>query len=86
MAYEGVIAENTTVLYEAVSVGVKAARLQYNGFHTIHFENEPQGMFFYMKKTEDFGTFANEFSTSKINMSFFYSEFDIDVFNKILMK
>ena len=46
MAYEGVIAENTTVLYEAVSVGIKAARLQYNGFHTIHFKDEPQGMFF----------------------------------------
>lgn len=86
MAYEGVVAENTTVLYEAVSVGVKAARLQYNGLHTLHFENEPQGMFFYMKKAEDFGTFANEFSTSKIDMSFFYSEFDIKVFNKILMK
>ena len=86
MAYEGVIAENTTVLYEAVSVGVKAARLQYNGFHTIHFEDEPQDMFFYMKKVEDFNTFVNDFSTCKISVNFIYSAFDIETFNMLLIK
>ena len=86
MDYDGVIAENTTVLYEAVSVGVKAARLQYNGFYTNHFENEPHGLFFYMKKAEDFDLFANEFSPAQIDMNFFYSTFDVEAFNKILME
>lgn len=86
MAYEGVIAENTTVLYEAVSVGVKAARLQYNGFHTIHFENEPRDLFFYMKKSEDFSTFVNNFNASEFNKELFYSTFDSKAFNLLLMK
>lgn len=86
MAYEGIIAENTTVLYEAVSVGVKAARLQYNGFHTLHFENEPQNLFFYMKKPEDFNMFANNFTTSEFNKELFYSTFDVEAFHLILSK
>lgn len=86
LAYEGVVAENTTVLYEAVSVGIKAARLQYNGFHTIHFEDEPQGLFFYMKRAEDFSSFANNFCATKIDMEFFYSTFDVETFNMLLIK
>ena len=85
MAYEGVIAENTTVLYEAVSVGIKAARLQYNGFHTIHFKDEPQGMFFYMKKAKDFSEFVNDFKVV-VDSEFFYSTFDVENFNKITAK
>ena len=86
MVYEGVIAENTTVLYEAVSVGVKAARLQYNGLHTIHFEDEPRNLFFYMKKAEDFRLFANEFDISDANVDFFYSQFDVKTFNTLLVR
>lgn len=86
MSYEGVLAENTTVLYEAVSVGVKAARLQYNGLHTIHFEDEPRGMFFYMKKAEDFSGFVNEFTIPITGMEFFYSTFDVETFNTLLGK
>lgn len=86
MAYAGVIAENTTVLYEAVSVGIKAARLQYNGFHTIHFEDEPQGMFFYMKKAEDFSGFVNDFNVAAVDAELFYSTFDVETFNEIIVK
>lgn len=84
MAYEGIIGENTTVLYEAISVGVKVARLQYNGFQTNHFENEPQNLFFYMKKPEDFSTFVDDFDTSEFNRELFYSTFDVEAFHLIL--
>ena len=86
MDYEGVIAENTTVLYEAVSVGVKAARLQYNGLQTIHFEDEPRDLFFYMKRAEDFSSFANEFDISDANVDLFYSTFDVKTFNTLLVR
>lgn len=84
MSYEGVIAENTSVLYEAVSVGVKAARLQYNGLHTIHFLDEPANIFFYMKKPEDLKTFIDNFKLGDVNKELYYSSFNHHLFNQIL--
>lgn len=84
MNYEGVIAENTTVLYEAISVGVKAARLQYNGLTTIHFSDEIEGLFYYMQKPDDFEYFAETFVLNDFNKEFYYSSFNSKQFNALL--
>lgn len=84
LRYEGVIAENTSVLYEAISVGVKAARLQYNGLTTIHYPNEPEGLFYYMKNPESFKFFAEEFVLNNIDKEIYYSTFDANLFNSLL--
>lgn len=83
--YDGVIGENSTVLFEAVSLGVKAARLNFNGlnpkpFFGISKENDP---FFYMNAIGDFDTFI-KFQISDNDKNLFYSVFNKDKFDSLL--
>lgn len=85
MMYQGVLGENTTVLYEAVSVGVKAARIYFNGLHPNSLKDEPEGLFFNIYTPNDFINFVNFKLPNNESGELFYSRFNKHLFNSILL-
>lgn len=62
-AYHHILGENSTVLYEALSMGKNVGCLSYNGFNPIRLADNLNEGFFYLRKAEDF----KEFVRHKVN-------------------
>jgi len=75
--FTNVIGENSTVLYEAVSMGKKVARLALGGLHPKFINPEDYDSFFIIRKFEDFSKFIESNMDSRIPTSI-YSEFTGD--------
>lgn len=85
MQYHAVIGVNTTVLYEAVSLGVKAACIVFNGLNPEDYPNPPkEDYFYYLRKIEDLNYFYTTYSLTTTIENHFFSDFKKEEFYKIL--
>lgn len=83
MQYAGVIGVNTSVLYEAISIGIKAACISYNNLSPDNYPNPIlKNYFFVLKCKEDFLSFVNS-EISAISRNYFYSDFQKNRFEEL---
>jgi len=84
LSYRSVLGENSTVLYEALSMGRKVGRFCFNGFSPqIMPDFEQEYNFFYIKSINDFSKFCtinNDLSAPNS----IYSDFNADIVNNLL--
>lgn len=80
MEYDYIIGENSTVLFEGLSMGKKVARLNICGLHPVNRLDDDA--FYYIDKVEDFGTYLN--GPVKEMKEEVYSDFNVDLFNSFL--
>ena len=86
MDYEGVIGVNTTVLYEALSLGIKAAYIDYDDLTPDKYPNPLHKEFFYpLKSISDFAGFTL-FEVDNTAKNYWFSDFDRNTFESILCK
>ena len=83
MRFTNIIGENSTVLYEALSMGKKVAKLEMKGLIPLYLKKEDQKLFHIIKDNDDFIEFMNSPIPSKPNINI-YSKYKEDVFNMIL--
>lgn len=77
MSYYAVIGVNTTVLYEAISLGVKAAYISFNGLNPDDYPNPLQKEFFFrLGSCEDLKRFQKEYQLSSEQRNYFFSDFN----------
>lgn len=72
-----VIGENSTVLYEAVSIGKRVGHIAYGGLNPKYLNPEDSNCFFKISKPEDFGSFMQSDSSCYSPCSI-YSDFRVD--------
>lgn len=86
LKYSGVIGEKSSVLYEALSLGIKAAKLSFDGLNPgIDVSKEISKGFFVAQYLEDIDNFILD------NFNFqdapeYYSDFNIEFINKLTQK
>lgn len=80
MAYDYIIGENSTVLFEGLSLGKKIARLNIGGLQPVNRSNEDS--FYYIDSVEDFGDYIN--SPVKELKTEVYSDFKANLFNSFI--
>ena len=80
MAYNYIIGENSTVLYEGLSLGKKVARLNICGLHPLLRDNNDS--FYYIDRVEDFEVYIN--APVKKMKADVYSDFNVELFNSFL--
>lgn len=80
MAYDYIIGENSTVLYEGLSLGKKVARLNICGLHPLLRNNNDS--FYYIDRLEDFEKYIN--APVKKMKADVYSDFNVELFNSFL--
>lgn len=84
LKYEGVIGEKSTVLYEALSLGIKTAKLYFDKLNIgLNEKEELLKGFFLISKIEDFDRFK-DYSLSNSYTPEFYSDFNYQEFDKLL--
>ena len=85
MSYHAVIGVNTTVLYEAISVGVKAACISFNGLDPDNYPNPLLKEYFYViSELDDLERFQNNYELSKEQKNYFFSDFNISKFSQLV--
>ena len=84
MMYQNIVGENSTVLYEALSIGKKVGRFCFNGFSPTRMYNSDDDGFYYIKDIKDFDNFIKWENKLTNNNNIIYSEFNVDLFNSIL--
>lgn len=83
-SYIYVIGENSSVLYEALSLGRRVGRFSYNGFSLLHLENiVGEDGFYYLNGVSDFANFINWHFDVKRNCSM-YADLNSDLVNDLL--
>lgn len=82
MPYEYIIGDNSSVLYEALAVGKKVARLNCEGLNAIGYIKGQEDGFFYINNINDFQSFVGSFVTNGYKT--IYSPFDAKLFKSIL--
>lgn len=80
--YVCVLGENSTVMYEAMSIGKKVGRLNYGGFHVKETELIHGGT--KINSHDDLIRFVKEPYSSENDAKEVYSDFDIDALNRII--
>ena len=80
MSYTNLIGENSTVLFEGLSLGKKVARLNVCGLQPVNRSDDDA--FYYIDNVEDFGLYLNApVKQLKENV---YSDFNAELFNSFL--
>lgn len=80
--YQYVVGENSSVVYEALSIGKPVGRLCYNGLNSTRFSNVADDGFVYLYKNEDFMKLVNSTTNCADNKA--YSDFKTERFNNLL--
>lgn len=84
LKYEGVIGEISTMLYEALTMRKKAAKIHFHNLNPDLDEKEEKNKgFFILNGIRDFADFI-DFDLNNTSILEFYSEFNEEEFNKIL--
>ena len=81
--FNHIIGENSTVLYEALSVNKKVGRLFFDGLHPHYLEETDKDCFWDIRNQEDFKKFLNDNISAKKDKSI-YSNFNKDLFCKTI--
>lgn len=81
MPYRYVLGENSSVLYEAFSIGKIVGRFNYNGISIRKISIEDDSSFFYLNKVEDFAQFVQFVPTGDRNV--YYSDFNPEIVNNL---
>lgn len=83
LPYDFIIGENSSVLYEALSLGKKVGRINCNGLDAIGYNTTNSDGFYYINHIEDFSRFVN---TTVINTSILqiYSNFNSSLFKSLI--
>lgn len=76
--YQYVIGGNSSVVYEALSLGKPVGRICYNGIESVRFSDSVNDGFFYLYNVSDFVKLLNAKSNSGENLA--YSSFNPDLF------
>ena len=79
--YENVLGENSSVMYEAMSMHKKVGRLNFGGLHVIESEMIHGG--FKINSVEDFNTFMNQPYNDENDSKEVYSDFNIEAFKSV---
>lgn len=85
MPYTYIIGDNSSVLFEAVSIGKKVARINCEGLISYGYDHEEQDGFFYINNLNEFSSFINS-NQKKKNNRMIYSDFDSDLFKCLISK
>lgn len=80
--YTNVMSENSSVLYEAMSLGKKVARLNFAGLHVKESRLIHGGTI--INSPDDFGRFLNEPYNNENDSKNLYSDYQPETFNSIL--
>ncbi|WP_281644741.1 hypothetical protein [Bacteroides zoogleoformans] len=83
MSYNYVIGENSSVVYEALSLGRKVGRICFCGLNPYRVVGVENDGFYYIKNVSDFGNFLS-YSTNNDISNYFYSEYDSEQFSDLL--
>ena len=84
LSYDFIIGENSTVLYEALSIGKKVGRINFGGFVLRQYDpTQPDG-FYYIHQVEDLKDFISTGSHADNAKKDIYSDFNVDLFNSFL--
>ena len=83
LPYNFVIGENSSVLYESLSLGKKVGRINCNGLNAIGYDATNSDGFYYINDIEDFSHFmdAAVINTGKLQI---YSDFNSNLFNSLI--
>ncbi|MFA7116522.1 MAG: hypothetical protein WC140_04750 [Bacteroidales bacterium] len=82
-SYKYVLGENSSVLYEAISIGKVVGRINYNGIKIRKISEADDEVFYYLKNIKDFEFFVNFFNP-KILRDTYYSDFKPSIINNLL--
>ena len=82
-SYNYIVGENSTVLYEALSLGKNVARLSYNGFSPSGRDKTVYDGFFYLDSKGDFELYLNNTVNHNENDNI-YSSFKANVVNELI--
>lgn len=80
MGFENIVGENSTVLYEALSMNKKVGKLFFEGLHPLYLEESDRNSFWEIKDTESFAVYLKGDKNSKTVKSIYSS------FNKALFE
>ncbi len=69
--FSNIIGENSTVLYEAVSVNKKVGKLFYKGLNSTYLKDSDRNNFFEIRNNEDFDTFIKAQPKQENNLSIY---------------
>ena len=78
--YNFVIGENSTVLYEALSLGKKVARINFCGLNPVSRSEEDS--FYYLDTVDDYKNYIE--GERKIKSCAIYSDFKTNIFNSLI--
>lgn len=81
--FKFVIGENSTVLYEAVSMGKRVGKISMGGLRPLYLQEEDKLLFWNLSDSQSFKLFISDDSERKLQKSI-YSTFSSDKFNTIL--
>lgn len=84
MGFENVLGENSSVLYEALSIGKKVGKLFFTGLSPIYLQPEDVSSFWEIRQASDLSSMLVGKSCDKVSKSI-YSSFDKVEFSKILI-
>jgi hypothetical protein len=84
MSYEAILGENSTVLYEALSIGKKVGWLAFNGLTPRSLNLENSNGLYYINNLEDFGKFILLDKNMIKSENEIYSDFKLDVFKSLI--
>lgn len=83
-SYKHIVGENSTVLYEALSLGKNVARLSYGGFSPSGMDNFVDDNFYYLKSVSDFEDFLKNENMNYVDENGIYSPFDANRINNLI--
>ena len=83
LPYENIIGDNSSVLYEAVSIGKKVGRLNCDSLIAIGYKKGKEDGFYYLNNLKDFDSFIN-LKHNYEKRSYIYSDFDIKLFKRLI--
>ncbi|MFL0142998.1 hypothetical protein, partial [Tenacibaculum maritimum] len=84
LKHEVIIGENSSVVYEAFSLGKKVGKIMFNEIDSRNDLDAELGGFTYLYKVEDFSFLVTNTSKKNISSSGIYDTFDKKKFNKLL--
>lgn len=79
--YKYVLGENSSVLYEAFSLGKIVGRLDFPGINIRKISNLDDEAFYFLKRREDFNEFIS--FKSNVDRDIYYSDFNSDLVNNL---
>lgn len=85
MPYTYIIGDNSSVLFEAVSIGKKVARLNCEGLISYGYDHKEQDGFFYLNNLNEFSSFITS-NQKKQDNRMIYSHFDSGLFKHLIAK